>query len=73
MPAYKYNSPKKIVKPTKKEKKKITARLQKKYPQMYDPSLHPRERATYKTLSPEDKAKLLKQVGGKLKKIYGGK
>jgi len=60
----------KPVKPTPTEQKKITKRLQKKYPQMYDPGLHPRERATFETLSPEDKAKILKQVGGKLKKIY---
>lgn len=60
----------KPVKPTAAEQKKITAKLQKKYPQMYDPNLHPQERATFETLSPEDKAKLLKQVGGKLKKLY---
>jgi len=55
---------KKIVKPTAKEQKIITARLKRMYPQMYEP------KATFKGLSPGDRKELERVVGKKLKKVY---
>jgi len=63
----------KVVKPTRKEKEIIQRRLKRKYPQMYEPPLSARERKAYATLSPADRRAIEKQVGLKLKKLYGGK
>ena len=64
---------KKIVRPTSAEQKKITKRLQKKYPQMYEPMLTRAEKKVIGRASKADRAALEKMVGKKLKKIYGGK
>jgi len=64
---------KKVVKPTPKEKKRITARLQKKYPQMYETKLSKREKKQFARASKADRAELEKMIGKKLKKLYGGK
>lgn len=62
---------KKAVKPTAKERKTITARLQKKYPQMYTPvGFSKREQKAFEGLSPADKKALMKMTGRKMKKIY---
>lgn len=61
---------KKVVKPTPKERKKITARLKRKYPQMYESAMTARERGRLKGLSPGDRKALEVMVGKKLKKIY---
>ena len=67
-------SRKKVVKPTAKEQKIITSRLQRKYPQMYKPiGMSAREVATYNKLSPADKRALGKMVGLELKKKYRSK
>ena len=64
---------KKVVKPTLKQKRTITTRLQRKYPQMYEPMLTRAERKVISRASKADRAALEKMVGKKLKKIYGGK
>ncbi|KKL27896.1 hypothetical protein LCGC14_2380580 [marine sediment metagenome] len=63
---------KKIVKPTFAEAKKIKARLQRQYPQMFDyPAA---SKAAVKHLSPGDRKVILeKTVAKKLKKIYRSK
>lgn len=61
---------KRIVKPTPKEKAKITARLGRKYPQMYETAMTAREKSRLKGLSPSDRKALEVMVGKKLKKIY---
>jgi len=62
---------KKIVKPTAKEQKIITARLQKKYPQMYTPiGFSKQEQKAFEGLSPADKKALMKMTGRKMKKVY---
>ena len=63
----------KIVKPTVAEQKKITARLKKKYPQMYEPMLTRAEKKVISRASKSDRAELERMVGKKLKKLYGGK
>lgn len=64
---------KKVVKPTAKQKRTITARLQRKYPQMYELKLTRAEKKIFSRASKADRAALEKMVGKKLKKIYGGK
>jgi len=64
---------KRIVKPTAREAKKIKGRLMGQYPQMYDPNISAQEKKAYKKLKKLDRAKLLKMVGAKLKKIYRSK
>ena len=62
---------KKVVKPIVKEQKKIGARLQKKYPQMYTPvGFSKREQKAFEGLSPADKKSLMKMTGTKLKRKY---
>ena len=63
----------KIVKPTVTEQKKITARLKKKYPQMYEPMLTRAEKKVIGRASKADRKELDRMVGKKLKKLYGGK
>ena len=65
-------SRKKTVKPTAGEQKKISARLKRKYPQMYTAYGSKAERAAYESLSPGDKREISKLIGLKLKKKYGG-
>ena len=62
----------KIVKPTAAEQKKITKRLQRKYPQMYETRLTKREKKVISRASKSDRAALERMVGKKLKKLYGG-
>lgn len=62
-----------IVKPTARERKIITGRLKKKYPQMYESAMTSRERSRLKGLSPGDRKEMERMVGKKLKKLYGGK
>ena len=62
---------KKVVKPTAKEQKTITTRLQKKYPQMYTPvGFSKREQKAYEGLSAADKKSLRKMTGLTLKRKY---
>jgi len=61
---------KKIVKPTEAERRKITGRLQQKYPQMYESIPSAREKHAFKNLSADDKKTLMAMVGKRLKKIY---
>ena len=61
------------VKPTAEEQKKITARLKKKYPQMYETKMTKREKKVISRASKSDRAELERMVGKKLKKLYGGK
>ena len=61
---------KKIVKPTAKEQKTITARLQKKYPQMYEPAVGRAEQKVFSRAAPVDRAELMKMVGKRLKRKY---
>lgn len=63
----------KPVKPTVAEQKKITVRLQRKYPQMYEPKLTRAEKKVISRASKADRAALEKMVGLRLKKIYRGK
>ena len=60
----------KPVKPTAAEQKKITRRLQRKYPQMYEPVLTRAEKKIISRASKTDRAALEKMVGKRLKKIY---
>ena len=62
----------KVVKPTVGEQKKISARLKRKYPQMYTAYGSKAERIAYESLSPGDKREISKLIGLKLKKKYGG-
>jgi hypothetical protein len=64
---------KKIVEPIAAEQKKITARLKKKYPQMYEPMLTRAEKKVISRAAKADRLALEKMVGKKLKKMYGGK
>jgi len=64
---------KKIVKPTSAEQRKITARLQRKYPQMYETRMTKREKKVISRASKSDRAALEKMIGKKLKKLYRGK
>ena len=63
----------KIVKPTAAEQKKITKRLQRKYPQMYEPMLTRAEKKVISRAAPTERKALERMVGKKLKKLYGGK
>ena len=63
----------KPVKPTAAEQKKITRRLQRKYPQMYETRLTKVEKKVISRASKSDRAALEKMVGKQLKKLYGGK
>jgi len=61
----------KVGKATPAEQKKVTARLQKKYPQMYEPGgMTKSEREQYSTLSKSDKKALKGWTGLKLKRKY---
>ena len=64
---------KKIVKPTLKEAKQIKARLQRQYPQMFEPSIGRQEKRIIGRASRSDEKALERMVGKKLKKIYRGK
>ena len=62
---------KKVVKPTLKEKEKVTARLKRKYPQMYELKTGQRLRKQLASVkSPSDRKALEAMVDKKLKKIY---
>ena len=63
----------KIVKPTSAEQKRITKRLQKKYPQMYEPMLTRAEKKIFSRAAHTERKELERMVGKKLKKLYGGK
>ena len=63
----------KPIKPTAAEQKKITRRLQRKYPQMYETKMTKREKKVISRASKSDRAALEKMVGKQLKKLYGGK
>lgn len=60
----------KPVKPTTKEQKTITGRLQRKYPQMYETTASIREKRLLSGVSKSDRAALERMIGKKLKKIY---
>jgi len=64
---------KKIVKPTAREQRIITGRLQRKYPQMYETTMTSREKKVISRASKSDRKALEKMVGKRLKKIYRGK
>ena len=61
---------KKIVKPTLKEAKKIKARLQRQYPQMFESAMGTREKKVISRASPADQKALERMVGKRLKAIY---
>ena len=61
---------KKVVKPTVKEQKRITTRLQRQYPQMYESRIGAREKVIIGRASPGDRAALEKMVGKRLKRKY---
>jgi len=62
---------KKVVKPTPKEKKRVTARLQKKYPQMYTPTGWSKtQRKVYSRATPADQREIAKMTGLTLKRKY---
>jgi len=60
-------------KPTAVEQRKITRRLKKKYPQMYETRLTKREKKVISRASKADRKELERMVGKQLKKLYGGK
>jgi len=60
----------KVVKPTDEEQKKITARLQSKYPQMYEHAVTKVEEKQLSRAAPGDRKALLKMIGKRLKKQY---
>ena len=64
---------KKVVKPTPKEQKRITARLQHTYPQMYESKVGTREKVVISRASPGDRAALERMAGKRLKRKYKGK
>ena len=64
---------KKTVKPTLKEAKRIKARLQRQYPQMFETIAGAVQKKQISRAAPTDRAKLERMVGMKLKKIYRGK
>ena len=64
---------KKTIKPTLAEAKRIKARLERQYPQMFESAVGTRERKVISRAAPADRAKLERMVGKKLKKIYKGK
>ncbi len=61
---------KKVVKSTAKEQKEIDVRLQRKYPQMFEPNLRAAERKVLLRAAPKDKKALEKMVGLRLKRKY---
>ena len=61
------------VKPTAAEQKIITRRLQRMYPQMYEPVLTRAEKKVISRASKSDRAALEKMVGKRLKKAYRSK
>lgn len=61
---------KKVVKPTEKEQKIITQRMQRKYPQMYEQALTKVEEKQLSRATPGDRAELLKMIGKRLKGKY---
>lgn len=64
----------KPVKPTIAEQKKITARLKRQYPQMYEPAISPGTKKQLGTVrSAADRKALERMVGKRLKKIYRSK
>jgi len=64
---------KKIVKPTAKEQKRITARLQRMYPQMYEPAMTAGTRKVISRAAPSERKALERMVGKRLKRKYKGK
>ena len=64
---------KKTVKPTLKEAKRIKARLQRQYPQMFESAMGAVQKKVISRAAPTDQKKLERMVGKKLKKIYKGK
>ena len=63
----------KVVKPTSAEQKRITKRLQRKYPQMYEPMLTRAEKKIIGRAGKTERKVLERMVGKKLKKLYGSK
>ena len=61
---------KKVVKPTAEEQKKIDVRLQRKYPQMYEPNLRTAQKKVLLRAAPKDRKALEKMVGLRLKRKY---
>ena len=61
---------KKVVKPTTEEQKKIDVRLQRKYPQMYEPNLRTSQKKVLLRAAPKDRKALEKQFGLRLKRKY---
>ena len=62
---------KKVVKPTSKEKKEVTAQLQHKYPQMYTPiGWSKTQRKVYSRATPADQREIAKITGLTLKRKY---
>lgn len=61
---------KKVVKPTAKEQQIITGRLQKKYPQMYEPMITRAERKVFSRAAPAERKELERMVGKRLKRKY---
>lgn len=64
---------KKTVKPTAKEQRTITSRLQHKYPQMYEPAMGAAEKKVISRAAPGDRAALERMAGLRLKRKYKGK
>jgi len=61
---------KKTIKPTRKEQKIITGRLQHKYPQMYEHAVTKVEKKQLSRAAPGDRKALLKMIGKRLKEKY---
>jgi hypothetical protein len=61
---------KKVVKPTAKEQKTITARLQRQYPQMYEPAVSRAEKRVFSKAAPSERKELERMVGKRLKRKY---
>ena len=61
---------KKVVKPTAKEQKRITVRLQRKYPQMYESAIGKAEQKVFSRAASADRKELEKMVGKRLKRKY---
>ena len=64
---------KKTVKPTLAEARKLKARLQRQYPQMFESVAGAAQKKQITRAAPTDQKKLLRMVGMKLKKIYKSK
>lgn len=61
---------KKIVKPSAEEQRKITPRLQRQYPQMYETAMTSAERKVIGRAAPSERKALERMIGKRLKRKY---